>query len=224
LGTKRLSSSDPYVDVSIVSPCVCEHDGILQKRQSHRNNGGVVEPFPQKLHRVLSELARSGDPALENVVSFLPHGRAFHIHEPDTFEKSLLPKYFAGQKNIGSFCRQLNLYGFIRVRLNPGSARAPKETLPGMRQPVAFSKASNKRCTHSSGYLFYHPLFLRSRPEFALYMRRVGAPVSGSDRRKMRGPLSGLTISHIPKFHLMPLPDDRRGPAPSTALSGSQSE
>jgi hypothetical protein len=49
-----------------------------------------------------------------SVVSFLPHGRAFVVHDKTRFLQEILPKYF----NHGawhSFTRQLSLYGFRRV-------------------------------------------------------------------------------------------------------------
>jgi hypothetical protein len=46
-----------------------------------------IEPFPEKLHRLLLEVEAAGR---SDVISFVAHGRAFAIHKPDKFF-SLLP-------------------------------------------------------------------------------------------------------------------------------------
>jgi hypothetical protein len=151
-----------------------------------------MEPFPVRLHQMLTEVSKN--PSLERLISFLPHGRAFQIYQPADFEEMLLREHFMGQKNIGSFSRQLNLYGFIRVRVPYAETKKAEEN-------------EGKRSASCFGYLYYHPLFLRRRPELVWYMRRVGAPVIGSDRRKCRTPLSKATIEYMPPFDEMPAPD-----------------
>ena len=68
------------------------------------------ETFPVKLYRMLYEVEKDGK---ANVVSFLPHGRAFNIHKQNEFGL-ILPKYFSTDR-MASFQRQLNLYGFRRI-------------------------------------------------------------------------------------------------------------
>lgn len=50
--------------------------------EQRKSRGGVSEPFPEKLHRMLETCDREG---LSDVVSFFPHGRAFAIHKPRRF-------------------------------------------------------------------------------------------------------------------------------------------
>lgn len=78
-----------------------------------------------------------------NVVSWQPHGRAFRIHNKKQFVAEMLPFFFSYQKEFSSFQRQLNMYGFLRL-LCPG--------------PDASS--------------YYHPLFLRGRPDLCTLIRR----------------------------------------------------
>lgn len=69
--------------------------------------GGVYDPFPIKLHRMLDECKAAG---LESVVSWLEHGRAFRIHQPKLFAATIMCRFF-NQSKYTSFQRQLNLYG-----------------------------------------------------------------------------------------------------------------
>jgi len=78
---------------------------------TRKSKGGVPIPFPKKLYRLLEEV---GEKELSDVVSWQPHGRAFLVHKPKEFVNHVLPTYFK-QTKMGSFQRQLNLYGFLRI-------------------------------------------------------------------------------------------------------------
>lgn len=69
---------------------------------------GVLEPFPERLHRLLSEVEAAG---LSDVISFTEDGTAFRIHKPEDFFRKVVQVYFK-QTRLSSFKRQLNLYGF----------------------------------------------------------------------------------------------------------------
>jgi hypothetical protein len=69
--------------------------------------GGVVAPFPMKLHYILSQ------EEVSDIVSWQPHGRSFKIHNPEKFLEKVMPLHFE-QTKLSSFRRQLNLYGFRR--------------------------------------------------------------------------------------------------------------
>ncbi len=77
---------------------------------------GRTGTFPRKLHMMLSELEKQNGGT--EIASFLPHGRAFAIHDPKEFVKSVMPKYFR-MSRFSSFQRQLNLYEFQRVTEGP---------------------------------------------------------------------------------------------------------
>lgn len=66
--------------------------------------------FPQKLHALLEE----GKYA--NILSWLPHGRAFKIHNREQLVKVVLPTFSksGGRKSFATFQRQLHYYGFQR--------------------------------------------------------------------------------------------------------------
>lgn len=80
-----------------------------------RKRKGRTGTFPQKLHQMLSDLERQGQ---TDIASFLPHGRAFAIHKPRDFVKSVMVKYFR-MSRFSSFQRQLNLYDFQRITEGP---------------------------------------------------------------------------------------------------------
>jgi hypothetical protein len=62
---------------------------------------------------MLEEMAAVGD---ESIVSWQPHGKAFRVHQPDAFARTVMPRYFKEQTKYKSFQRQLHFYGFHRVR------------------------------------------------------------------------------------------------------------
>jgi len=67
------------------------------------------------LYRLLIESAKKGN---SDIVSFLPHGRAFVVHQEQKFMTELIPNYFQ-LKKVSSFRRQLHLYGFNKVSDGP---------------------------------------------------------------------------------------------------------
>jgi hypothetical protein len=88
---------------------------LFHRDGSRRMRGGVIEPFPEKLHRLLLEVEAAGR---GDVISFVANGRAFAIHQPDKFFKEIVPLYFR-QSRLSSFKRQLNLYGFELINTGP---------------------------------------------------------------------------------------------------------
>lgn len=106
---ERRKLNTPYVDAS------AWNDPNPQRLANRRARGGVTEPFPEKLHRMLCEVEETD----ENVIiSWFSHGRAFAVHNPARFVADVLPKYFR-QSRLSSFQRQLNLYGFTRITQGP---------------------------------------------------------------------------------------------------------
>lgn len=129
LGNSMRKKSSPYIDTSGMA------DPPAYELSRRRTRGGVTEPFPEKLHRMLLEIEKDGDAP---IISFFPHGRAFGIHDPDKFEEKLMPKYYK-QSRLSSFQRQLNLYGFTRIISGPDSGGYYHEL---------FLKGRPALCTH----------------------------------------------------------------------------
>ena len=64
-----------------------------------KKTGGVTQPFPEKLHEMLDQVAEP------SVVGWLPHGRAFIVRKPKEFTSQIMPKFFR-QTKLTSFQRQ----------------------------------------------------------------------------------------------------------------------
>jgi len=69
------------------------------------------DTFPIKLHKLLE---RSGIEGYSSIISWLPHGRAFKIHDDILFETQVMKKYSFKMK-YESFKRQLYMYGFKKI-------------------------------------------------------------------------------------------------------------
>jgi HSF-type DNA-binding len=80
-----------------------------------RPRGGVSEPFPDKLYRMIETCEQEGK---TDVVSFSVHGTTFAIHKPKRFTSEVMTRFFK-QSKLTSFQRQLNLYGFKRISTGP---------------------------------------------------------------------------------------------------------
>lgn len=67
--------------------------------------------FPLKLQRILDKLESEGQ---DSIMSWLAHGRAFMVHQPERLVSELMPLYF-NQTKYSSFQRQLHMYNFQRI-------------------------------------------------------------------------------------------------------------
>jgi hypothetical protein len=73
--------------------------------------------FPSQLHRMLRE---SEDKGLDGIVSWLPSGDAFKVHNPNMFVTDIMPRYFTKQTKYKSFQTLLGHWGFRSVRFGTG--------------------------------------------------------------------------------------------------------
>lgn len=58
-------------------------------------------------------------------------GESFYIKDPDAFAQKVIPQFFA-HSNFSSFVRQLNFYGFRKVKSDSKSHQVRVEHEPGM--------------------------------------------------------------------------------------------
>jgi len=108
-------------------------DNGNNRRSMHRNK----ENFPSKLHHILSSSEYS------HIISWMPHGRAWRIHNRPLFLETIIPSYFV-QTKYESFSRQLNGWGFKRLHQSGNDCGA-----------------------------YYHECFLRGVPRLVELMKRV---------------------------------------------------
>lgn len=69
-------------------------------------------PFPHQLHDILSNESHS------NIITWLPHGKAFVVLDKKKFTETVSPNYFKETK-YESFTRKLNRWNFVRISKGP---------------------------------------------------------------------------------------------------------
>ncbi len=107
----------PYKDHSIIST----NRPLTEKERNtlhlyNNNNALISGPFPLKLMIILKVIELRGQ---QNIITWLPHGRAFLIRRPLDFESRVLPEFFTNNIKLSSFKRQLNLYDIKRITKGP---------------------------------------------------------------------------------------------------------
>jgi len=113
---------------------------------------GVPQQFPRRLFEMLESESKlmSTDANHLNIIVWSDTGNAFRILDVALFSSHILPKYFRTSK-FSSFQRNLNLYGFSKVRRGPDTdmyahpsfARGRVDTLSDLRK--CNSAAARKR-------------------------------------------------------------------------------
>jgi len=107
---------------------------------------GVPQQFARRLYEMLQSEAKLAlaSPNKNAFISWSESGFAFRILDIDGFTSSVLPKYFRTKK-FSSFQRNLNLYGFTKVRRGPDTD------------------------------MYAHQSFIRGKPELLLNLRKCSA-------------------------------------------------
>ena len=100
------SSSIRRLDPSMSLLLKVSGQGVEKRRAQSELDMNL--PFPVKLHYILS------NPKYQDCVAWLPHGRAWRILKPKTFEKTVIPKFFRSA-TYASFMRQVRCYRFFRL-------------------------------------------------------------------------------------------------------------
>ncbi|KAI1730673.1 HSF-type DNA-binding domain-containing protein [Ditylenchus destructor] len=92
------------------------------------------------------------DPAYFDVIRWDESGYSFHITDPYSFCRNVLPQYFK-HNNLNSLIRQLNMYGF--------------------RKMTPIERTSLARAESDQDHLeFSHPYFVRDHPELLMNIKR----------------------------------------------------
>jgi len=83
-----------------------------RKRIQEKSERQTGLSYAIRINRMLEDMETKGR---EHICSWMPHGRAFRIHDENAFEKEILPLYFSAT-SLASFSRWLNKWGFLRIR------------------------------------------------------------------------------------------------------------
>jgi hypothetical protein len=79
------------------------------------NPKGPGLQFPFKLMEILKMAEETGK---DHIISWLPEGRGFKVHNKEAFCEHIMPLYFSSNK-YKTFQRSLNLWGFESVSKGP---------------------------------------------------------------------------------------------------------
>ena len=111
---------------------------------------------------MLEEMATIGE---ESIVSWLPHGKAFRVHQPEVFARTVMQRYFSKQTKYKSFQRQLHVYNFSRITNGEDEGayfhskfnRNKKSTILRMScKKRGYKKSSHKVHHHADGDQFFY--------------------------------------------------------------------
>jgi len=141
----------PDNGLSVIEKCPAEQVGVppMSKPPTAR--------FPEKLYEILSRKEFSA------TISWLPHGRAWKVHDEERLMEKIAPEYFR-QKKYPSFVRQVYLWGFAKCRDGAGRRE-------------------------DSG-AFHHTLFLRDEPHLC---RTMILPKTPSKKDEDKRAETGIT-------------------------------
>ena len=88
-----------------------ERSGEATSIETMSHPPGKSVSFPVKLLTMLNTLESQGK---RDVISWMPHGRGFMVHQQDAFATEIIPQFFRHSK-FSSFQRQLHMYSFQRI-------------------------------------------------------------------------------------------------------------
>lgn len=112
--------------------------------------------FPAKLHLILTS------PEYNDIICWLPHGRAWRVQQQERLELEVLPKFFR-HKKLASFARQVTGWGFHRVSSGPDFnayyhelfLRDAPERSHTMKRPTRTELSERKRTLSKTSPDFY---------------------------------------------------------------------
>jgi hypothetical protein len=133
---------------------VSDDEGDSKSSQRRPMSSSTMrDTFPQRLMELLMTTTTTttttdekNKSPYQDIISWLPHGRAFVVLRPDVFSEKILPHYFfqctdsRPSTKYPSFTRKLNRWGFRQATRGPDTGA------------------------------FFHPLFQRDRPQLCLDM------------------------------------------------------
>lgn len=110
------------------------------------HGGASPAQFPLRLHDVLDASEKEG---FQHVVSWLPEGNGFQIHDADNM-LPILQKYGFNQSRWKSFLRQLQNYGFRREIRGPTKGKCTHELFVKGRRELCHNMRRKLRKSNSA--------------------------------------------------------------------------
>jgi len=154
-------------------------------------NRGTDKNKLKKFLKALMDLLSQEDP---EIVTWLPSGTAFIVRDRKKFVEMVLPRYFK-QTKIGSFFRQLNMYGFRCIVDGPYMGA------------------------------YHHELFVRDKPHLCSTIQRTTEKKVGNIKRTAHEPVwEGAAFNSTPcalPLMVQPSTDESKVQASMSALSPS---
>ncbi|CAJ1970468.1 unnamed protein product [Cylindrotheca closterium] len=98
--------------LNVTDPSGDRSPGPASLSNESGSSSSTAHNFPFKLHQILST------PEFNDIICWLPHGRAWRVQQQDRFESEVLPKFFQHNK-YSSFYRQVYGWGFHRILSGP---------------------------------------------------------------------------------------------------------
>eukprot|EP00529_Nitzschia_sp_RCC80_P023294 CAMPEP_0113457230 /NCGR_PEP_ID=MMETSP0014_2-20120614/9299_1 /TAXON_ID=2857 /ORGANISM="Nitzschia sp." /LENGTH=471 /DNA_ID=CAMNT_0000348715 /DNA_START=247 /DNA_END=1662 /DNA_ORIENTATION=+ /assembly_acc=CAM_ASM_000159 len=145
------SSSDVAVPATMTSNN--NNNGNNKRRTATtKKSGGVLDSVPLFLRKSF-DLIEHADP---EIVSWSEDGKSFVVKDVKKFTDDVIPSYFK-HNNFSSFVRQLNFYGFRKVK---------DENL----------KINNEPSIEDKYWKFRHPMFLKGRPDLLIEIKKATQP------------------------------------------------
>ena len=91
----------------------------MSKKSRSKKEEKSKEIFPRQLFKLLEQSDTSG---YSHIVSWLPYGHAFKIHDKNLFKEHVMNEHF--DSNFESFKRQLYMHGFEKAGKNVSDSGA----------------------------------------------------------------------------------------------------
>lgn len=139
----------------------------INNSNGERHDENQREFFPRKLHMMLEQVEVDG---LSSIVSWLPCGTMFKVHQKEAFASIVLPAFFR-TTNHRSFQRNLNLWGFQKVN-NTNNDNGINEN-DYKRRNNDKNTTPHSNSSASTNGARYHPYFIRHQPNLCIKMKRV---------------------------------------------------
>jgi hypothetical protein len=136
---------------------------LVGEETSRSSQGNAL--FPWKLHKMLTFCETEGK---DTVVSWLPQGKAFKVHNTAAFVSEILPMHFK-QTKYKSFQRQLNLWGFQRIT----------------------------KGTETEKGAYFHPDFLKNQEDLCQKLNRQSAKKQSSEAVKSTKSAPKTCAAHV---------------------------